>query len=812
MLDFRTFLAAAVLLLSTGPTLARDFPVRVASARVGLPPANPGDRDESGQPASVTKFGCWAPVLVDLDIREAVNEPAELVIEAADPDEITTTLVVPLNLAGRSGVISLADLGQLGYVRPAGAGEVTISVRGANGGKALSDPFRLRSVRPRDSLTYVVLSLGAAPVGFELPKLPGAALETTPGIRGGRVVLAAITDVAELPDQWFGYGAADLMIIHTDRGAVGFLDKLFGAASSPAEKRKGEALGEWVRRGGRVVVAMGESAGQADRWPGLTELLPFNVSGAKAHSTLALYWGARESSQTSMFSAALVAKEGEFKIASLTPKGDRAPRVLIPPPERRGEKDEIIAGQSAYGLGRVTLIGFDLGQPPFSELPQRPEFWDWLLREGGANRASAGSEGKPKPGGSNLTEEEDEVSVALRTHTDTFEGVPVVSFGWIAFLIVLYILLIGPIEYFFLKRVLGRLELTWITFPIIVLTVSLAAYFTAYSLKGRELKINKLDVVDVDPASGRVYGTTMFTIFSPRIDSYTLGVTPGEGWSSSSETHGTTVSWVGSPRGGRASLLRRNYRYHSDPDSLADGLEKVPVQVWSTKSFAAQWSAPIEPDRFNPDSKDALNRPLEHPKDPTLASGVTGTFVYRLPIPVLSDCVVFYAGKAYPLPGGTIRSFETVRLVFDNGIPVTDFLKKEAKLDELLRRGPGALERPGAAKAAGPQANPTATSETLPLLGMLFHEASLTFGEGVIPRNASLRRLDQSWRLSPENRSEVILVGRATPPLGPAESTLCGADSPSRLWLRSLPGSGERAAIPGTGRQETWVRIYLPVR
>ena len=51
------------------------------------------------------------------------------------------------------------------------------------------------------------------------------------------------------------------------------------------------------------------------------------------------------------------------------------------------------------------------------------------------------------------------------------------------------------------------------------------------------------------------------------------------------------VSWVGAPRGGRASLLRRSYRYHADADSIADGLEKVPVQVWSTKSFVAHWSA-----------------------------------------------------------------------------------------------------------------------------------------------------------------------------------------------------------------------------
>jgi hypothetical protein len=812
MLDFRTTLAAAVLALFSTPVFARDYPVKVTAARVGLPPGNPTDRDESGQPAHVSKFACWAPVYVGLDIVNPVNEPAELAIETADPDEASTTLAVPINLAGRSGPISLTDLGQFGYVRPAGIGEVMITVRAANGGKALSEPFRLRSVRPRDPLTYVVLSLGAAPSGFELPKPAGVAPDTSAGIRGGRVVLSAITDVALLPDHWFGYGAADLIVLHTDRSALAFLNTLYGEAALPAAKTKRAALAEWVRRGGRLVVTVGENAQEVSRWSALQELLPFDVNGVHEHDKLALYWGARESSQTSLFSGALVVKEGRFRIANLVAKADHPARVLIPPPDRRGEKDEIIAGQSAFGLGRVTVIAFDLDQPPFTEFGHRPEFWDWVLREGGADRASVGSEGKPKPGGSNLTEEEDELAVALRTHTDTFEGVPVVSFGWIALLIVLYILLIGPVEYFFLKRVLGRLELTWITFPIIVLTVSLAAYFTAYSLKGRELKINKVDVVDVDPASGRVYGTTWFTIFSPRIDNYTIGVTSGDGWSTNQEPSGTTVSWVGAPRGGRASLLRRNYRYHSDAGSIADGLEKVPVQVWSTKSFTANWSAPIESDRFNPDGNDPLNRPLEHPKDPALAGGVTGTFVCRLPVPVLSDCVAFYAGKAYPLPGGTIRSGETVRLVFDGGIPASDWLKKEAKLEELRLLAPTPADRPGAGKAAGPQVNPVINDRSLPLFGILFHEAALTYGEGVIPRNASLRRLDQSWRLTPDNRSEVILVGRAVPPAGPAESTLGGTDSPSRLWLRGLPGNGERAAIPGTGRQETWVRVYLPIR
>ena len=172
---------------------------------------------------------------------------------------------------------------------------------------------------------------------------------------------------------------------------------------------------------------------------------------------------------------------------------------------------------------------------------------------------------------------------------------PVISFGWVALFIVLYTLLIGPIEYLFLKKVLGRLELTWITFPVIVLSVSAAAYFTAYAIKGNDLKLNKVDVVDVDLAGGRVYGRTWLTVFSPRIDSYTIGVEPKESWAVSrpdGPTPQPLVDWMGGGRGGGSSFLSRGYSYHVDPDArvMCDGLVRVPIQVWSTKAFTANWS------------------------------------------------------------------------------------------------------------------------------------------------------------------------------------------------------------------------------
>ena len=39
------------------------------------------------------------------------------------------------------------------------------------------------------------------------------------------------------------------------------------------------------------------------------------------------------------------------------------------------------------------------------------------------------------------------------------------------------------------------MELTWITFPTIVVTVSLLAYYAAYVVKGTDLRVNKIDVV-----------------------------------------------------------------------------------------------------------------------------------------------------------------------------------------------------------------------------------------------------------------------------------------------------------------------------
>src|SRR5208337_4236626 len=113
----------------------------------------------------------------------------------------------------------------------------------------------------------------------------------------------------------------------------------------------------------------------------------------------------------------------------------------------------------------------------------------------------------------------------LQRGLETFD-VPVIHFGWVTLFILVYILIVGPLDYFVLKKLFKRLELTWITFPTLVILISVLAYLIAYRAKGDGLRINKIDLVEYDLANAQAYGRSWFSVFSPRIQKYTLGQEP----------------------------------------------------------------------------------------------------------------------------------------------------------------------------------------------------------------------------------------------------------------------------------------------
>ncbi len=799
----------AVLVSLSGPLegwAQSKFPVQITDVRVGLPggPFRP-EVDDNDRPRPLFKTGHWTPIFVDLEFLRKPQEPLELVVETVDGDDHTSQYAVPLPaVRGDQRTLSAGQLPYLPYLKP-GRSPTDITVRVVGKSGDLAEAWR-RTYYGASTSSYFLMTLG--------PPLPKT-FEMNPGdgpnqgrrnLSEGKLEIGSLTRLEDLPDHWFGYASVDLLLLTTGNDDSPLLRQLFGANQRDTViYRKQQALLEWVRRGGKMLISLGRNVPSWHNFAAFQELLParLSVEQWREENSLRLVW-----SMGKAFSPPreMKATEGGKIIVSVPlRKGDRPWRVLMPSYKGADpDPSRPVIVQGSYGMGQVTLVCFDLDRPPFIQWADRGVFWEWLIGSSGGRLPSAASPTSRASSwnnrGGTAADGPATLSTQLHNHIDNFHGVAVVSFGWVALFIFVYILLIGPGDYFLLKKVFKRMEWTWITFPLIVFVVSALAYFTAYSLKGKELRVNKVDVVDIDLGSQRIYGTTWFTLFSPQIQNYFPSLEPiAPGWSSTdaiSAQSDIAMSWHGMTTAGRSSLFRRTYRYHNAPANhqFASSIEQVSVQVWSTKSFQAKWSS-----RINAKAP-LLTTTLRHPPaDPT---GLIGEVTSHLPLERLHDVRLFYRGRVYTPYATTLVRGETTGFRWEQSQAVFDWLKAES---------PDYLIGTSTTGSAGTGRKGSQEPVVHRMWSALFFEALET--TPYLIRNSSLRELDQSWRLHEDAFDEAILIGRVPPSEGEMEALMSDSSgTPTRLWLFETPASGRtRTPLPGRLRQETYVRVFIPI-
>jgi hypothetical protein len=788
----------ALLALLAFPLNGRaDAPV-IEQVRIGLPSG------QGAQELGRSRTGAWAPVYVKLKAGKEGNGLGayRVAVETTDgegaPYRYATE--VPALVAGDERLV-------VGYVRPGGdSGDFVVKLQTADGRDVQALPKISRNpaqevVNPRDLLFLTV--------GSRLPGLTRASVLLDQAAqakgnknadeedndleeRGARRV-AVLDSVAALPDHWFGYEAVDVIVLAT--GGDTFITQLL----QESEAAKRNALLEWVRRGGKLIVSVGRNQQLVTRLFERMPLLDCPIKGAVTRQALPemARWAQRPGDRPPL---------GRVEMARLAP--GRGAHVVLREPAGDGERDDTpVVVDGSCGLGRVRLVAFDLDTPPFStwEPAGQTAFWRALLARFSPTMS------RPNPNKQGFGREVPELADELKRGRETFESVPVISFGWVALFILFYILLVGPLDYFILKKVFKRLELTWVTFPAVVIVVSVAAYFTAYALKGDDLRVNKVDLVEFDLHEPRqAYGTSWFTLFSPRIQSYAVGVEPAApAWTGpppgGAPTWSATVATMESAevllRTGSQGLFRRPYEYAPD----AAGLERVPIPVWATRTFTASWRAPLSADQ-PPIEADLRRSQL----DPGV---LKGKVVNRLPTE-LQNVTLLYRGKAHSL--GTLVPGEgkPVGQLFEGvggGVPLPSWLPDKSPNSSLM---PQAVLSP---TGHGPGQGAFSLTAAPLMKPLMFYRGS----DDQAHFNSGLRTFDQSWRLQQQPthpaggaayRDEVILVARTallSDRAGPVEES---GVSPTRLWLGALPGPGrERPALPGYLNQETYVRAYIPV-
>lgn len=101
----------------------------------------------------------------------------------------------------------------------------------------------------------------------------------------------------------------------------------------------------------------------------------------------------------------------------------------------------------------------------------------------------------------------------MRDLLSDIPGVAPLPLPWLAGFAIVYLLLIGPVDYAVL-RLLKRQPLTWITFPILVAIFSAVALIGTSIIKGSQAIVTRYEVVDVLPGTGVWRGHTWLGIFS----------------------------------------------------------------------------------------------------------------------------------------------------------------------------------------------------------------------------------------------------------------------------------------------------------
>lgn len=579
------------------------------------------------------KVGYWTPL--ELHITGG-GEPitGSVAVTLPDGDGARSTVVSerPYQLLpGRSTRV-------LTYVKP-GRADADISVRfvrlpSEGGDTVLDERFDLRAepdaLHPRQGMLSsqtLIVSLGPS-IGVDAAV---AARNANFGVDGETVVVQ-LSSIEQLPTRWYGYEGVDRLVIATSDPAP--LEALNTTGAQYA------ALLEWMRLGGKLLVSAGSRAETVlGAGSPLAEFLPGRLVGmaelrpARAFET---YVSATDPlPQARGADARLQAP----KIADA--------RGLVEVQE--GQELPLVV-RSPYGFGEVTFVGVDLDLAPFSRWTQRGRLVGKLL---GFNEPAATSNPSRQ---ANLMGYND-LAGQLRAALDQFTGIKIAPFYLVALLIAGYIVLIGPFDYWLVKKVLKRMEWTWFTFPLMVLLVTGGAYVMAYWMKGDSLLVNQVDVVDVDLASQRAEplarGSSYINVFSPQMRSYDISVTPKPQWPAPWQGGRQIVSWMGLPGAGFGGmnqatadppLFTRSYRFTPDLSAL----ERVPIQVWSTKSFAARWNADL------PDLAGAVTADLRSVGSDELEGQITHHLNVKL-----TDCLLAYGNSAYRLgtldPGSELQ-------------------------------------------------------------------------------------------------------------------------------------------------------------
>jgi hypothetical protein len=413
------------------------------------------------------------------------------------------------------------------------------------------------------------------------------------------------------------------------------------------------ALLAWIHEGGHLILSV-EQITDVNATPWLQQLLPCDLKdaanmaidedvqqwlGRDARSEIATATpGTRPGKRSNFISSApnpyaTLANDPAFvgaELAVATGTLREGARVAL---EAQGKPLVI---QANRGRGKVTVLTFSPEREPFRSWKNKAWFWaklvevptDWFV-SGDINTF----------GGWSI----DGVFGAL-IDSRQIRKLPV---EWLLLLLVVYLVVIGPFDQWWLKKI-NRQMLTWITFPAYVVLFSLLIYFIGYKLRAGETEWNELHLVDILPRGERaeLRGRTYVSIYSSANATYPLA---------SDQPFATLRGelldlYGGGKEGSKAQVEQRGNNFRA----------QISIPVWTSLLYVNDWLQPSSPPISATISEQGA-----------VLEGMVENFLDR----PLAKLRLVVRGKVHELGALAAREQKKFKIENEAGVPLNSFIQ-----------------------------------------------------------------------------------------------------------------------------------------
>ena len=274
-----------------------------------------------------------------------------------------------------------------------------------------------------------------------------------------------------------------------DAALLAGLDVLFihNVATAELAPEQRAAIAAWTRMGGQLVVSGGTSAAQTV--PGLAELLPVTVGALQPNTSTAAL-------------AALVANTSNKLLPTTTVSA-----VTLQSGATKLDRNSLLTAWDV-GAGRVLFAAFDFAA--LRTWAEEATLWANVLPI--TPRMAIGQVFRSR--NDNLLRD------ALN-----LPALRLPSIGLLLLLVSSYIIVVGPVNFLLLRR-LRRVELAWVTTPLLVLGFTAAAYGSTFVIRGVRPQITQFAIIQGYEGQTQGRLTAFLGVFSPQRHSYRLDFAP----------------------------------------------------------------------------------------------------------------------------------------------------------------------------------------------------------------------------------------------------------------------------------------------